>query len=358
MALQFRPEFRRRQDLVLEPVFTPEGGVLSIPIPVNGREKPVKKFLGEKATIVMNIKLDDPETSRQIPALRTVKQEYMRPPKNIYSKYLTPSAQLVESYADKGLQAICFPTDQGDYEPDDSMTVRIKVGDSNSTVMLACSTTMWPSYSYYHISCNNAMAPLNIQPHGWGVAWHVTFMHESRHVWSFLQKIFTSSGVLEICTCVRIRTHVHCLRAFTYIFMYTVYIFRTYMNVQIRVCAHAWNTTHECMCLRASMELYQRTSTHACNHARMRLYLSLSLSLFLSVRTYIHTCSFHQVAQQFGLQSSTKGPVVVADKTDGKLLARLNNCHTHTYIIYICAYVFEGNSKVCLCARIHAYKYV
>ena len=67
-----RPEFRKRQDLVLEPIYTPEEGVLNLPVPINGKDKPLKKLLGEKATIVMNIKLDDPETSRQIPALRTV----------------------------------------------------------------------------------------------------------------------------------------------------------------------------------------------------------------------------------------------------------------------------------------------
>jgi hypothetical protein len=40
---------------------------------------------------------------------------------------LPPSLQLVGLYADKGLAAICMPTDQGDYEPDDSTTIRIKV---------------------------------------------------------------------------------------------------------------------------------------------------------------------------------------------------------------------------------------
>lgn len=35
--------------------------------------------------------------------------------------------QLVGLYAEKGLSAICMPTDQGDYEPDDSTTIRIKV---------------------------------------------------------------------------------------------------------------------------------------------------------------------------------------------------------------------------------------
>lgn len=100
-----RPEFRKRQDLVIEPVYTPPEGPLSLPVPVNGRNKTLKKLMGDKATLVMNIKLDDPETSRQIPALKT----------------------LVAAYAEKGLQAICVPTDQGDYEPDDSTTVRIKV---------------------------------------------------------------------------------------------------------------------------------------------------------------------------------------------------------------------------------------
>jgi len=62
--------------------------------------------MGETLTIVMNIKLDDPETIIQIPALKT----------------------LVSQYKDQGLRAILIPTDQGDYEPDDSATVRIKVG--------------------------------------------------------------------------------------------------------------------------------------------------------------------------------------------------------------------------------------
>lgn len=76
-----------------------------ITIPVNGRQKKLGKLLGSRATIVMNVKLDDPETTAQVPALRGI----------------------VAKYADQGLTAICFPTDQGDYEPDDSTTVRIKL---------------------------------------------------------------------------------------------------------------------------------------------------------------------------------------------------------------------------------------
>jgi hypothetical protein len=57
---------------VIEERFEPEGGPSTLNIPYNGRNKKLKKMLGDKATIVMNIKLDDPETSRQIPALKTV----------------------------------------------------------------------------------------------------------------------------------------------------------------------------------------------------------------------------------------------------------------------------------------------
>uniref|UniRef100_A0A7S0E1J0 Uncharacterized protein n=1 Tax=Hanusia phi TaxID=3032 RepID=A0A7S0E1J0_9CRYP len=99
-----RPGFRKRQDFRLEEVYVPDS-LEDIPIPVNGKQKSLSKLIGSKATIVMNIKLDDPETVTQIPALKT----------------------LVLQYADQGLNAICFPTDQGDYEPDDSATVRIKV---------------------------------------------------------------------------------------------------------------------------------------------------------------------------------------------------------------------------------------
>lgn len=55
----------------MEPVFIPED-LLSLSVPINGRDRLLRKVLGDKATIVMNIKLDDPETSRQIPALKTV----------------------------------------------------------------------------------------------------------------------------------------------------------------------------------------------------------------------------------------------------------------------------------------------
>jgi len=96
---------RRRQDLVTEPPVTFPDGVQNIKLPVNGRQRALGKLLGNGATIVVNVKLDDPETITQVPAIRA----------------------LVTKYADQGLHVICVATDQGDYEPDDSPTVRIKL---------------------------------------------------------------------------------------------------------------------------------------------------------------------------------------------------------------------------------------
>ena len=42
-------------------------GVGKIKLPVNGRQKALSKLLGRGATIVMNVKLDDPETITQVP---------------------------------------------------------------------------------------------------------------------------------------------------------------------------------------------------------------------------------------------------------------------------------------------------
>jgi len=102
-----RPGFRSYQDLTKDEASPGSASLVlrDIQIPINGRMKKLGKLLGSKATIIMNVKLDDPETTAQVPALKG----------------------MVAQYAEKGLSAICFPTDQGDYEPDDSTTVRIKL---------------------------------------------------------------------------------------------------------------------------------------------------------------------------------------------------------------------------------------
>lgn len=99
-------KFRKRQDLTTFKPWTPEGEIGDLGLPVMGKKSKLADLMGEGATIVMNIKLDDPETISQIPALKT----------------------LIGEFKDQGLRAILIPTDQGDYEPDDSATVRIKVG--------------------------------------------------------------------------------------------------------------------------------------------------------------------------------------------------------------------------------------
>jgi hypothetical protein len=118
-----RPGFRQYQDLTkIDPPTAQEQNLQDITIPVNGRQKKLGKLLGSRATIVMNVKLDDPETTAQVPAIRGI----------------------VAKYADQGLTAICFPTDQGDYEPDDSTTVRIKV--NCTPCEFSCERYCWESH--------------------------------------------------------------------------------------------------------------------------------------------------------------------------------------------------------------------
>ena len=72
-------------------------------VPYKGKELPLRKFRA-KATVIVNIKNDDPEGIRQMPAL----------------------AYLNTKYASKGLRILAFPTDQGWYEPEVAETVRVR----------------------------------------------------------------------------------------------------------------------------------------------------------------------------------------------------------------------------------------
>jgi len=62
------------------------------------------QFLGNKATIVFNMKIDDPQTVLQFPDL----------------------LEIFTRYKDKGLNVLAFPSEQGWFEPDDDETVRAK----------------------------------------------------------------------------------------------------------------------------------------------------------------------------------------------------------------------------------------
>lgn len=77
-------------------------------VPYNHVNYPLKDFLGKKATIVFNMKIDDPQTVLQFPDLQ-----------EIYKKY-----------SEKGLNVLAFPTEQGWFEPDDDETVRAKAKES------------------------------------------------------------------------------------------------------------------------------------------------------------------------------------------------------------------------------------
>eukprot|EP01038_Epipyxis_sp_PR26KG_P007217 gene7217-9848_t len=72
-------------------------------LPYNHVNIPFKQFLG-KATIVFNMKIDDPQTVLQFPDLL-----------EIYKKY-----------SKDGLTVHAFPTEQGWFEPDDDETCRAK----------------------------------------------------------------------------------------------------------------------------------------------------------------------------------------------------------------------------------------
>jgi glutathione peroxidase len=73
-------------------------------VPYNHENVQLNQFLGRKATIIFNMKLDDPQTASQYPFLV-----------EIYNKY-----------AKDGLNVLSFPSEQGYFEPDDDETCRAK----------------------------------------------------------------------------------------------------------------------------------------------------------------------------------------------------------------------------------------
>ena len=58
-------------------------------VPFRGEPEKITPFLG-KATLIVNVKLDDPETNEQLPALQG----------------------MVDKYSKQGLSVLAFPTDQ------------------------------------------------------------------------------------------------------------------------------------------------------------------------------------------------------------------------------------------------------
>jgi hypothetical protein len=75
----------------------------SFKLPYNHVNLPFQQFLG-KATIVFNMKIDDPQTVLQFPDL----------------------LEIFKKYNKEGLRVHAFPTEQGWFEPDDDETCRAK----------------------------------------------------------------------------------------------------------------------------------------------------------------------------------------------------------------------------------------
>lgn len=73
-------------------------------LPYNHENLKLQQFLGPSATIIFNMKIDDPQTVSQFPSL----------------------VELYKKYMDKGLNVLAFPTEQGWFEPDDDETCRLK----------------------------------------------------------------------------------------------------------------------------------------------------------------------------------------------------------------------------------------
>ena len=86
-----------------EPPAPPAPSAFDFSVPFRGEPEPLGPFLG-RATLVVNVKFDDPETVKQLPNLQG----------------------FVDSYAKQGLRVLAFPTDQGWFEADDSDSLRLK----------------------------------------------------------------------------------------------------------------------------------------------------------------------------------------------------------------------------------------
>lgn len=115
----------------------------TIKVPYGRENYGIKKYLG-KATLVVNMKLDDPQTSIQYPAL----------------------TEIFNKYSKDGLNILVFPTEQGYYEPDDDETCRAKAkeyygfGDYPKAVVFDKVDLLGPSANpFYNYLTSNLATP-------------------------------------------------------------------------------------------------------------------------------------------------------------------------------------------------------
>lgn len=117
----------------------------SFKVPYFHSNIPVSKVLGEKATVVVNMKLDDPQTAFQFPGL----------------------TDLYNQYGKRGLNVLIFPTDQGWFEPDDDETCRLKAkeyyqfGDFPHAVVFDKVDLLGPSAHPLYVAMTSALPTPN-----------------------------------------------------------------------------------------------------------------------------------------------------------------------------------------------------
>ena len=92
------------------PGLQPLPSAFDFDVPFRGEPSAIKPFLG-RASILVNVKFDDPETLEALPGLK----------------------KLLSAFAADGLHVLAFPTDQGWFEPDD----RPHPSSSNRSTTLA-----------------------------------------------------------------------------------------------------------------------------------------------------------------------------------------------------------------------------
>ena len=127
--------------MIDDTIAAPVVDIASLKLPYFRENLEFKVFLGKRATILFNMKIDDPQTVNQFPEL----------------------AEIFRTYRNQGLNVHAFPTEQGWFEPDDDETCRLKAkeyysfGDvyPNSVVFdkVSCVYTTYHTYiSLMHIT--------------------------------------------------------------------------------------------------------------------------------------------------------------------------------------------------------------
>mmetsp|Transcript_27730 Transcript_27730/g.46619 ORF Transcript_27730/g.46619 Transcript_27730/m.46619 type:complete len:331 (+) Transcript_27730:87-1079(+) len=117
-------------------------------IPYEHVNQEFRQYLGKKATIVFNMKIDDPQTVTQFPDL----------------------LEIYKRYKSEGLNVHAFPTEQGWFEADDDKTIRAKskeyygFGDYPNSVVFDKVDILGPSANPFYATLTKDL----LTPNGYG----------------------------------------------------------------------------------------------------------------------------------------------------------------------------------------------